>query len=572
MSYIKIENLSVRYPFQNKYVLNHLNLDINKGDKVLILGRSGGGKSTLSLTLNGLIPHSVEADLEGEIAVNGLDPQLEMVGEMSQHVGILFQDPESQFCMQTVEDEIVFGLENLKLSHNEMVRRLHDALALMNLTAYRQTSIHHLSGGMKQKLGLACILAMGPEVIILDEPTANLDPVSTTEVFQLLERIAQELNKTIIFIEHKLDHLLPMIDHVFVLGTDGYVINHGTPRQLFQHDLELIEKEGVWTPRLCQYAKQLEERGFNWRLFPISLFEWQEGITQIGNNIDQGVYQSFIDDLACVQHESHDEQVQTQVEWKDVSFAYGEHIILDQVNMRINKGEFIALVGPNGTGKSTLAKLIIRLLEPDQGHIHLNDQDITQLSTHELIRKIGFVFQNPEYQFIRDTVEEELAYGLQAMGWTEQEWRAQVNQLLTRFGLTAHRQDNPFTLSQGQKRRLSVATMLINNQQILILDEPTFGQDQANTQALMTLLYELNQEGKTIIMITHDMELVAEYASQIVLLLDGSIAYQGPVGAFFRQKDLLQSAALNQPLAFTLKSWLEETLEAAQHARTLPKK
>ena len=251
MSYLSIENLTVCYPFQEQSVLKGINLQIDKGERVLILGPSGGGKSTLALTLNGIIPKSIEAEMSGTITVDGEKPQKLNYREISERLGILFQDPETQFCMISVEDEIIFGLENLRLARDEMERRVEKSLDMVGLANWRKSQIRELSGGMKQKLGLACLLAMDPEVFILDEPTANLDPASTEEIFQLFMALSQNLNKTIIFIEHKLDSLLPYIERVIVLGNEGEIIADGNPRYIFRHYyVEIVKERNLDTTNL----------------------------------------------------------------------------------------------------------------------------------------------------------------------------------------------------------------------------------------------------------------------------------------------------------------------------------
>lgn len=552
MPYLKIDQLTVRYPFQQEDVLKDVDVTINSGETVLILGPSGGGKSTLALTLNGIIPRSMEVEMQGSVTLAGETLDKWNLREISQRVGILFQDPETQFCMQTVEDEILFGLENLHLSKQEMDKRLERSLRLVGLTDWRKASLHELSGGMKQKVGIACLVAMDPEVFILDEPTANLDPVGTEEIFDLLISIARELNKTLIFIEHKLDYLLPHIERVIMLDKAGKIIADDSTRNIFEHHFSAIKEQGIWVPKICEYAKDLELRGMIWRKFPLSLAEWQEEWESQRRELpDFEIHATEEQTLEELQTTSPILQVNR------LSFAYQEHQVLDNINFTIQSGDFVALLGQNGTGKSTLSQLLIGMLKPDNGKIYLNGEELTQLKTNELIRQVGFVFQNPEHQFVCDTVSDELAYGLKMLGWEEEAWKKRVHELLVQFGLEKHKMQNPFSLSQGQKRRLSVATMLVNDQQLLILDEPTFGQDHANTEALMGLLTELNQAGKTIVMITHDMELVSKYTNKVLLLHNGQVAYEGQVAPFFQEDETLQNSSIRAPISVSLQPWLK---------------
>lgn len=546
MHYLTIKDLTVRYPFQHTNVLKGVNVSIQKGEKVLILGSSGSGKSTFALTLNGIIPKSIEADMSGKVTVNGKPPHTISFSNISEYVGILFQDPESQFCMLTVEDEILFGLENLGLSREEMESRLVKCLSLVGLSDWRHRELKELSGGMKQKLGLACLIAMDPEVFILDEPTANLDPATTEEMFQLIVNIGQKLNKTLIFIEHKLDQLLPFIDRIIVLGNEGNIIVDNSPRFIFQQHQHELEKLGVWIPTVCKYAYQYERKGITWNRFPLSLNEWEAEWDKMG----------LITKKQAINHLEQPSKSPSILKIKDLSFSYKQHDCLNNIDLDIQEGDFIAFLGPNGAGKSTLIKLIIGLLKANKGDIHLQGKSITALKSSEIMRRIGIVFQNPEHQFIADTVEHELAYGLTILGWERNAIKEKVDVLLSMFNLLNQRHQNPFSLSQGQKRRLSVATMLTNNQELLILDEPTFGQDFVNTQALMKLLKDLNQEGKTILMITHDMELVYEYANRVFLLDKGTLKYEGSVQTFFDQATLLQESSIKVPISFQMRCFI----------------
>jgi energy-coupling factor transporter ATP-binding protein EcfA2 len=551
MPYLKIHDLTVRYPFQHKDVLKGVHLTIEKGEKILLAGPSGGGKSTLALTLNGIIPKSMEAEMKGQITVDGKLQNDLSFRKISQYIGILFQDPETQFCMQIVEDEILFGLENLRLSKEEMDRRLEQSLDLVGLTDWRKAPLKELSGGMKQKLGIACLIAMDPEVLILDEPTANLDPLSTEEIFNLLIKLSNELNKTLIFIEHKLDDLLPSLDRVIVLGKEGKIIADDSPRNIFKSHVARLSEEGIWVPQIYMYARKLEQQGMKWTHFPLTLEEWQEELEKKGlglpkSQLDSQNYQA-----------SEEEHSTPLLQLQNISFSYKNHNVLQNLNFSIQSGDFVALLGPNGAGKSTLAQLLTGLLKPDKGAIYFDGTTLNKRRTHELMQKIGFVFQNPEHQFVCDTVEQELAYGLKIIGWEKDTWKRRVHELLEQFHLEEHKHHNPFSLSQGQKRRLSVATMLTNDQQLLILDEPTFGQDQVNTNALMNLLKELNRSGKTILMITHDMELVYNYANRVLLLNEGEVAYNGEVPSFFEEKELLHKASIKAPISYTLQPWLK---------------
>jgi energy-coupling factor transporter ATP-binding protein EcfA2 len=568
MPSIAINRLSVRYPFQQDEVLQNVSLEIKQREKVLLLGPSGGGKSTLALALSGIIPRSVEAELTGEVLVDGVDPGAAGIGVMCRKVGILFQDSDTQFCMTTVEDEIAFGLENMGLSHAEMESRICSSMALTGISDRRHDGSRELSGGFKQKLGLACLLAMDQELLILDEPTANLDPAATEEMFSLLAQLAAQSDKTLLFIEHKLDSLLAYIERVIVLDDRGRVVADGGPRHIFQYELEKLTTLGVWVPRLCLAARELENQGMVWPMFPLTLAEWEEGMHERGIGL-KGSAKSTVAEVLLPIETSLSSSVPPVLEMERVVFNYREKNVLDNVSFTISAGEFVALLGANGTGKSTLVQLIVKLLVPSKGTIRIAGRPIDKLSTRELMRQVGFVFQNPEHQFVRDTVEDELNYGLHILGYAEEQRRIRVDELVHRFELEPYRQQNPFSLSQGQKRRLSVAATLTGEQNLLILDEPTFGQDYTNTAALMVLLQELNREGKTILMVTHDMELVKQYASRVLLLHERKLVFQGCSEMLFAEEDLLRQAGMKRPLTDMLEPWQRAFLEAVQDAGAL---
>ncbi len=566
MPSIIINQLSVRYPFEQNEVLRNVSLDIAQGEKVLLLGPSGGGKSTLALAIAGIIPRSVEAELIGEVLVDGISPQVTGIAGICSRIGMLFQDPDTQLCMTTVEDEISFGLENMGLSRTEMESRINSSMALTGISDRRHANSQQLSGGLKQKLGLACLLAMDQEMLILDEPTANLDPAATEEMFSLLARLATQSDKTLLFIEHKLDDLLAYIDRVIVLDEGGRVVADGGPRNIFQYELEMLLELGVWVPRLCMAARELEQQGMVWPTFPLTMVEWEVGLGSRGISLNglidrTGASLSVTRPIASVEPPllpvarpiASVEPPLLEIE--RVWFNYKDNHVLEDLSFTIAAGEFVALLGANGSGKSTLVQMLVKLLLPAKGAILLGGKQIDRLSTKELMRQVGFVCQNPEHQFVRDTVEDELAYGLRILGYNEDQLRIRVDELLHRFKLEPYRNQNPFSLSQGQKRRLSVAATLTGEQQLLILDEPTFGQDYQNTIALMALLQELNQEGKSIIIVTHDMELVKQYASKVLVLQKRKLLYQGAPELFFEEEDLLRQTALRRPVSDMLEHW-----------------
>jgi len=504
---IQLERLTVRYPKSAIPALSDVSLTVDQGQTVLLLAPSGGGKSTLARVLSGLIPQDIFAVVDGRVRVGEIDPLTAPPGQVAAQVGLLFQDPESGFATLTVEDEIAFGLENLRVSPDQMATKIQSSLDQVGLSGFHARRLDSLSGGESQRVALACLLAMSPPVLILDEPTANLDPASTREFFATLASLQR--SRTILLIEHKLDACWHLADGVILLDAHGQLMAHGEPGRVFDENRVEILESGIWLP--ADFA----DAGSSFA--PVA----------------EPTPPPPMPGLPAVHLEG-------------VSFAFpGRPPILQDVELDIRRGSFIALVGPNGSGKTTLARLMMGLLPaPTHGEIQLFGDPLEKLSLADLTERVGFVFQNPEHQFVTDSVRDELAFSLKVRRWPDIEVEKRVDELLVRFELTEQATQNPFTLSQGQKRRLSVATMLAVGQRMLILDEPTLGQDRRTTSALMDSLAGLNRQGVTILIITHDMRLVGGHAQQAAVLLDGRIAFVGPPRALFRNPELMHAARL----------------------------
>ena len=554
---IEVTNLSFRYATRGRPALREVSFALRHGEMALLLGPSGSGKSTLALCLNGLIPHQIEGEWSGRVRVDGLEVGDTHPSLITQKVGIVFQDPESQFCMLTVEEEIAFGLENLGLSRAEMEERLVHALRLLGLEHLRRTRLDRLSGGIKQKVALASALAMGCHILIFDEPTANLDPRGTDEVFRLLTELRATGQYTILVVEHKLDDLLPQVDRLLVLGKEGDLVADGDPRAVLAKQSETLRREGVWLPQVAKLALELGEAGLTLAPLPLSVEEAQAALERLDGRLAAalpGATEAW--EPAADAHQDG----APALEIGDLHYSYprGQNALAG-ASLSVKRGDFLALVGPNAAGKTTLALHAVGILQPQAGTVAVFGRDVRGLGLGELTRRVGFVFQNPEHQFVTDAVYDELAYSLRARKVSEPELRAVVESTLGDFGLERLAGANPFTLSQGQKRRLSVATMLVVGQEILILDEPTYGQDSANAAQLAGHLRRLNAEGKTIVVITHDMQFVAEHCRSAAVLLDGAVTYQGSVGELFRQSSLLSRAGLARPSLLNLSLRLRRT-------------
>ncbi|QBD77885.1 ABC transporter ATP-binding protein [Ktedonosporobacter rubrisoli] len=548
MAFITLADLHFTYTGRRAETLAGVSMMFQEGETVLLLGASGSGKSTLALCLNGLIPHADLGRFAGMATVAGYETTSMPIARLSQQIGMVFQDPEAQLVMATVEEEVAFGLENLCVPAEEIKTRIDIALSQVGLLKLREAPVESLSGGYKQRLSLACALAMRPRILVFDEPTANLDPLGTRDVFAAIRDLKQTGLYTIILIEHKLDDVLDFIDRVVVLAAGGKILVEGDPRTVFTEHAELLTKEGIWMPQVALLAHRLHASGWTLEPFPLTheeaLAAWKHAPARTNSLSEVACSPVLPRTLLPI---SSVKQSVPAVEVRHLSFHVGEQRILEDISLRVPPGDFLALVGANGAGKTTLAYHLADIVHPARGSVFHYGADITTLSPRELLKRVGYVFQNPEHQFVAGSVEEELRFGLQQLHLPAWEIEQRVRRVLEQFALSRYAKANPFTLSHGEKRRLSVATMLLSDQQILILDEPTFGQDQRNARALLDLLQTLNRAGQTIVIITHDMALVAEYARHVAVLVQGQLRYHGQVAQLFAQANLLQEAHLGLP-------------------------
>lgn len=562
---LAVRDLRVTYPFAERPALTGVSFDVASGECLLVVGSSGSGKSSLALALAGLIPRAVEAELSGSVRVGGREIAKMRAGEAALSVGVVFQDPEAQFSMLTVEDEIAFGLENLSCPRKEMDVRIDKALAAVDLVGWRKKRLDRLSGGMKQRVALACVLAMEPPVIVFDEPTANLDPQATADFFSLLGNLVAQRQHSVLLVEHKLEAAAHLADRVLVLSA-GQIVALAAPQDVFSTQGPRLQEMGVWQPYASEVAQRLAETGI--QLSPHPLRISQLAAATCGSAAHRRSTLRVIDAMRVAQTvvesaPTSQEALRQESEalaFTHVSYDYptasGAALGVKEVDWQIHQGRFVAVVGPNGAGKSTLSRLALGLLTPSNGEIRLFGRPLPAYSRKEIARCAGLVFQNPEHQFLTDTVWDELALSLRAAGMAEPEDPDRLQALLHEFGLAGRAAANPFTLSQGEKRRLSVACMLAADQRLLILDEPTFGQDRINAYRIMDRIAARHRAGCTVVMITHDMRMVWEFAQEVAVVCAGRLVVSGTVDSIFEDEGLLARAGLELPLPLQLKAQL----------------
>jgi energy-coupling factor transporter ATP-binding protein EcfA2 len=526
---IELENLGFRYRSRRAPALQALDVSLEQGQTLAVLGPSGSGKSTLALCLNGLIPHRVPGELKGSVKIAGRDTRDASPAELARQVGVVFQDPDTQFCMLRVEDEVAFGLENLHVPRADMRPRIERALAQVGLAGCEAARIDRLSGGQKQRLALAATLVLEPDVMVLDEPTANLDPAGASNFFEYAARFKR--SHGLVLIEHRVEHVLPMADLVLVLGPDGAPVALGPPREVLSSEWPRLVEYGVWLPEVAELALRSGERE----------------ASRIPLTVDEAVtYFAGWRTPVCQPEPTLSASAAVRIE--NLSFAYGNGPrVLRDVSCAMPEAQLTAIVGPNGSGKSTLVAHLAGIFKPNAGGVSVFGYDGRALARRPDPRLVGFVFQNPELQFLTNRVLDEVAWGPRRLGLAETEAVARCVSELEQLGLGHLAQVNPYRLSGGEKRRLSLATALVLQPRLLVLDEPTFGQDRATSAALMERLRALRHAGTTIVVVTHDMRLVANEAHHVVLLVGGAVAYEGPPDWLLDDPGLMQAGNLVRP-------------------------
>jgi energy-coupling factor transport system ATP-binding protein len=546
---VDVQGVTFTHAGEEQPVLRDLTLQVRRGEFVLLIGPSGSGKSTATLLLNGIIPHTVVGNLEGSVRVFGMDTHTTPVTQFATHVGMVFQDPDAQIVNVNVRDEVFFGLENLRFEPDEIRLRAHEALALVKMLDKEHAHVFDLSGGQKQKVSLAAALAMRPGLLVLDEPTANLDPQGMRDVFETIYRLNRELGITVIMVENRVDELADKVSRVCVLNK-GTIVSDGTPRDVFHagHRSGLREA-GMWLPQMSELALELETRVGPLPSFPLTVDEGAALVRELSSVRDRLQWPPVPDPQAPVSRPDAQPTAQPLLDIRDLVFGYPSGPpVLKHVNLSLEQGGIVAIVGQNGSGKTTLAKNIMGILTPPRGSVFLRGRDARALSLFELTQTVGYVFQNPDHQFVADRVFDEVAYSLRVRGIAEDIVQTKVRDILQQVDLDGRDEESPFGLSVGERRRLSVACMLILDQDLLILDEPTIGQDQSRADDLLRMLHEVSEQTrKTMIFITHDMRLVADWTRRTIVMTDGEVQYDGPTNQVFNDEALLRRAFLVEP-------------------------
>jgi len=540
---VEIRDLHYSYPNARAQALRGVDLTVDEGEFILLTGPSGCGKTTFCRCLNGLIPHFYHGELEGEITVTGLSTRENSTAKLAQNVGLIFQNPDNQIFALTVEKDVAFGLENLGIPKELMLKDIDWALEKTGISHLRERGTHELSGGQKQRLSIASILAMRPKLLVLDEPTSFLDPLGAIRIFKVLEALNRDHGITIILIEHRVDLASQYVDRV-ILVSDGRILRTGTPEEVFT--LEETRLTGVGIPKILELSKRLNQRGLAFEPLPLSPDAF---IEQLERNIPpmdvKRVKKTVVQDLEGFTGEHNMSPI---IRVEDVSYAYPSGVqALNGVSLTIHKGEFVAIMGENGAGKTTLVKHFNGLLRPQEGRIIVDGVDVSQVSVASLSRKVGLVFQNPDDQLFSENVESEISFALNNFGFEKEVVEKRVDWALNLLNLEQYRKSSPFILSGGERKRVALASVLAWDPEIVVLDEPTIGQDYAQKELLRHFLMQLRTQGKTTIIVTHDVEFVAECKPRIVLMADGGITADGSTKEIMTDAEAMERASVSPP-------------------------
>ena len=546
--YISFNQFTFQYDAQAEATLKDISFDIVKGEKVLILGPSGSGKSTLAQCLNGIIPNIHKGQAQGQVRIAGQNIFKQSIYDKSQLVSTVLQDPDGQFIGLTVAEDLAFALENDCANQSEMKDKVALWAERLDLTSLLNHRPQDLSGGQKQRVSLAGVLIDESPILLFDEPLANLDPKSGQETIDLIDKIHKEEGATTIIIEHRLEDVLYRPVDRILLVNDGTLLFNGSPDELLSSALLL--ENGIREPL---YVTVLRQLGFD---------------TRSAQNLSQ-LDALDLSGLALpdrVLKDKKDSSSDSILKVEGLSVSYGDNpAIIEDLSFSLKKGERLAIVGKNGAGKSTLAKALCGFV-PSQGKLTYKGQDISQDSIAERSERIGFVLQNPNQMISQTMIFDEVALGLRLRGIEETEVEERVHEVLKTCGLYSFRKWPISALSFGQKKRVTIASILVLKPEIIILDEPTAGQDYKTYTDIMNFLDSLQKQGHTIVMITHDMQLMLEYSDRCLVVVEGEIIADDKPVTILNQKDLLESANLKQTSLYTLGQKLSsDPVEVTQY-------
>jgi energy-coupling factor transport system ATP-binding protein len=533
---VEVQNLSFAYPDSGK-ALRGINFKIDKGQIVAVLGANGAGKTTLCHHLTGIVPNIYQGTTEGKVVVAGMNVADHPVYELAQKISFVTQDPEGQLINPDVLMEVDFGPENLGVPRDEIMRRAEWALEAVGLNGLESRSPSELSGGQKQRLVLAAGLSMEPQLLVLDEPTSQLDPIGTAEVLDSLVHLRERFGMTTILTTHASEEVLRIADRAIVLSK-GELVAEGNPREGFSK-VPLLDSVGVQVPQMAMLGYKIASE----KPIPMTIEEGKKLVTEFLQN-------KYLTQHIPAPSVTNSASGETVLECVDLSYVYPGFPpvqALRDVNIRIRRGEMVAIIGQNGSGKTTLVKQFLNLLKPTKGRVLFNGKDIHGMTTGQLAASIGLALQNPDEQLFTISCQKEVEFGLRNLKLPEGEIKTRVDEALEFVGLQKEWDTFPFRLSFGDRRSLTVAAVIAMRPEVIVMDEPTTAQDYLGRHRIARLGKKLNENGHTVIMITHDMNLVTQYADRTVVMANGEILLDGPTSKVFSEHDTLKKAFIKPP-------------------------
>ena len=543
-----LDKVSYLYPGTTKPALKDISLEINRGEFFGVIGATGAGKSTLCLAFNGIVPQFYGGRFFGRLTVAGMDTLEYSVNRLARKVGAVFEDPEVQLTATSVENEIAFALENLCISREEIFKRIPQALAAVRLEGCEQKNPQDLSGGQKQRLAIAAAIALQPDLLVLDEPTSQLDPVGSQEVFATVKQLNKTLGITVVMVSHAAEEMGTYADRLALLS-DGSLLALGTPNEIYSQ-IETLEKNQLRPPEVAQTFYYLKQKGIKLPDIPVTL---SEGLTVLPRLKKSILKSPPIPSLI----RSGKENPVLSVQNLKHTYADGTQA-LHGVSLDIHPGEYVVIIGQNGAGKSTLVKHFLNLLQPTEGKVLVNNQPTKKMSVSELAKSIGYVAQNPDNQIFNNTVEKEVSFALRHQGVSPKMMAELTKKSLQDMDLWEERACNPLSLPKGERSRIVIAAILAMKPEVIIFDEPTTGQDYQGSQAILQITKQLHQMGKTVIVITHHLYLMPEYAERAIVMGKGTILLDAPLRQAYHDTQLLQSTYLTPPQAVELAKKLTQ--------------
>ncbi|RLE64518.1 MAG: hypothetical protein DRN53_00815 [Thermoprotei archaeon] len=552
---VVLEKVTFTYEGSNSPAIHDINLKVKYGEIVAIMGRTGAGKSTLIYSIGGIIPKYIRGKLTGTIIVDGLDTRKHELYELALHVGVIMDDPEVHITSFTVEEDVALGPCNLGLPKEEVYKRVEFALEATRLSKLRTRNPYNLSGGEKQSLAIAGVLSMRPKILALDEPTSMLDPLGRARVYSVLKDLNKRYGLTIIFSCHDMENIIGLVDRIVIMDR-GSIVLDGPPSYVLQR-ADILEECGIRIPEVTKLALLLKKDGLWKTELPIS--------TEDAYHILQEIISSrpLVRGYRKKELKGHVRKQIPVIKVRKLTHTYPNGVkALMGIELDIYQGEYVALIGQNGSGKTTLARCIAGLLRPSskEAEILVAGVDVNKAKRTDIVKRIGYVFQIPEHQIFHSTVREELEFGPRNLNLPEEEVKERVDRVLKTLDLEKYQDEWPLSLDRGKRFRVALGSVLAIDPEVIIVDEPTTGQDWNESLYICNLLKKLNEEGRTIIIITHEMDLVARFASRVIVMHKGSVLLDGSPKYVFSRSEILKKTWVKPPEIIRLILRIEEEI------------